>query len=170
MYNSIVGEKKWQNALGSSSLDSVNSMIDDVTAQLAEATRLFNQASAALTACKGLSQSACLQKTGGYAHSTWSPQYDNNKAKIPELKTQLADLLKTQQTLIQSQQSSAITTTQVAEANQKAANAQTEIAKSDVATTGATATKWVLYAGIGVGVIALVITGIVLFKKYKTKL
>jgi malonyl CoA-acyl carrier protein transacylase len=163
MYNSIVGEKKWQNALGSSSLDSVNSMIDDVTAQLAEATRLFNQASAALTACKGLSQSACLQKTGGYAHSTWSPQYDNNKAKIPELKTQLADLLKTQQTLIQSQQSSAITTTQVAEANQKAANA-------DVATTGATATKWVLYAGIGVGVIALVITGIVLFKKYKTKL
>jgi hypothetical protein len=169
MNNSIVGERKWHNAT-SAALDSINATIDDTAAQLAEVTRLYNQASAALTKCKGLSQSACLQNTGGYAHSTWSPQYDNNKAKIPVLQAELNDLLKTQASLIASAKSSALTTTEVADADTKAANAKTEMAKADVSTTGAAATKWVLYAGIGVGVIALVITGIVLFKKYKTKL
>ncbi len=166
MYNSIVGEKKYRNA-GGDELASINAAILDTTSRLNEATRLFNEAAANLTACNGLSQNACLAKTGGYAHSTWSPQYDNNKALIPQLKTQLTEQLKLQKQISDSLAATAVSTTQTAAANQAQAQAQESLAKADVATTGAQASKVGLYIGIGVGVVALVLGGLYFYKKMK---
>lgn len=168
MYKSIVGEK-WKNAANPTDLAGVNASIASVTDALNQATELFNQASTNLTLCNGLSQNACLAKTGGYAHSTWSPQYDNNKSAIVTLKAQLQDLLKLQASIAATQQVTAATQATTAESTVKAAAATDALAKADIATTGATATKWVLYAGIGVGVIALIIGAIFLFKKVKKK-
>ena len=169
-YASIVGEK-WKNATTDpTDLASINASIASVTDALNNATALFNQASTNLTTCNGLSQSACLQKTGGYAHSTWSPQYDNNKALIITLKGQLQDLLKLQTSVAATQASTADTIAQTAAATSSAAAANDAVAQADIATSGATATKWVLYVGIGVGIVALIVTGIVMFKKYNKKL
>jgi hypothetical protein len=172
-YASIVGEK-WKNATNDptdpTDLASINASISTVTDALNQATALFNQASTNLTTCYGLSQAACLQKTGGYAHSTWSPQYDNNKALIVTLKAQLQGLLTLQTSVAATQASTADTIAQTAAATSSAAAANQAVAQAGIATSEATATKWVLYVGIGVGLIALVITGIVMFKKYKKKL
>jgi hypothetical protein len=172
-YASIVGEK-WKNASSvptdATNLASINASIASVTDSLNQATSLFQQASDNLTACSGLSQSACLAKTGGYAHSTWSPQYDNNKSLIVQYKAQLADLLKVQASVAANQAVTATSVAQTAAATSSAAAANDAVAKADMATTGATATKWVVYVGIGVGIVALIITGIVMFKKYKKKL
>jgi LPXTG-motif cell wall-anchored protein len=111
-----------------------------------------------------------LAKTGGYAHSTWSPQYDNNKALIPQLTAQLKDLLTLQASVAATQQVTADSQASSSDATAKAAAANDAVAQASIATTGATATKWVVYVGIGVGIVALIITGIVMFKKYKKKL
>jgi hypothetical protein len=165
----IIGEK-WKNASNPTDLASINASIATTTEALNNAMALFQQASDNLTACNGLSQSACLAKTGGYAHSTWSPQYDNNKALIPQLQAQLKTLLALQTQVAATQQVTAVTTAQTATATAAAAAANDAVAKADIVATGATATKWVVYVGIGVGVIALIITGVIMFKKYKKKL
>jgi LPXTG-motif cell wall-anchored protein len=168
-YMSIVGER-WKNATDPTDLASINASIASVTASLNKAMALFQQASDALTTCYDKSQSACLQLTGGYAHSTWSPQYDNNKALIVRYKAELADLLTLQAQMAKTQASTASTVTQTAAADAAKADANAALAKADIATTGATATKWLLYAGIGVGVVVLAVTAFVMFKKYKKKL
>jgi hypothetical protein len=162
--------ERWKNATDGTDLASINASIATVTESLNRATALFQQASDNLTTCNGLSQSACLAKTGGYAHSTWSPQYDNNKALISQYQKQLSDLLVLQKQVAATQAVTADTTAQTATATAAAAAANDAVAKASIATTGATATKWVVYVGIGVGVIALIITGVVMFKKYKKKL
>jgi hypothetical protein len=149
---SIIGEK-WNNADASSSLASINEAIESTTLALNKATALYTQASDALTACYGLSQSACLQKTGGYAHSTWSPQYENNKALIEKYKKELTDLLALQK--------------QIGGTQLKNAEAENALADADSATTGANTKKWLLYGGIGLGVIALIIFGVMWIKKMK---
>jgi hypothetical protein len=155
---SIVGENAWHNA--SNDLSSINASIASTTEALNNATALYLQAGAALTACKGLSRNACLAKTGGYAISTWSPQYDNNKALIDKYKAELKSLLDIQSQLSSTQSTTATTTQQTAKANEAIAQAETVQAT-------ATGKKWIIYVGIGAGVIALAIGGFYLLKKVK---
>ncbi len=155
---SIIGEK-YHNA-GGEDLASINAAIASTTAELNKATALYNQASTALTTCYKKSRSECLKLTGGYAHSTWSPQYETNKALVDRYKKELEDLLKTQASLAKTQGDTQDTVN-------KKALADEALAKADSATTDATGKKALLYIGIGIGVLALIFGGIVVFKKVK---
>jgi hypothetical protein len=158
--SSIVGEKPWRNAESLSTLASINNSIAAVTESLNTATKLYQQASDNLTACYGKSKKSCLSLTGGYAISTWTPQYDHNKALITQYTAKLSELLKLQTDLSATQATTATTVT-------AAAAAQDALAKADIATSSASAGKWGLYIGVGLGAIALIIGGVIIFKKLK---
>jgi hypothetical protein len=55
----------------------------------------------------------------------------------------------------------------MAQADKIAATAETAVAEASSATVGASAKKYLLYGGIGIGVIALIFGGIYIFKKVK---
>jgi len=147
--------KRFRNADG---LSDINQAISIKTSELNTATRLLNEAMAAITAC-GNSSTGCLSKTGRHI-STWRDQRDRNSALVTQYKKELSELLVLQKELAGTQTTSAAATT-------AAAAAKTAIVEADTAQTTSAAKKWLVYGGIAVGVIAVIIIGIVLVKKYK---
>ncbi len=139
------------------SLASINGSILSVTAQLNEATSLYNQAIAAIASCDN-SSTGCLEKTGRHI-STWRDQRDRYQPLVTQYKNELSELLSLQKQLAGTQADTAGTTVAVAAA-------QTAISKADEAQTKASATKYFLYGGIA---LIVIVVGIIAYKMLKKK-
>jgi hypothetical protein len=167
---SIVGENNYKNATSSTdTLAEVNASIASVTASLKAATTLYNEALAGIATCDNKSL-RCVSKSGRHI-STWREQRDQNSMIITNSKKQLDELLALQAQLVSAASAQATSTaankTAMAQADKIAATAETAVAEASSATIGASAKKYLLYGGIGIGVIALIFGGIYIFKKVK---
>ena len=157
---SIIGEKgnneRWYNSAGD--LASISASIATKTTELNNATALLNEALNGIALCDNRAI-GCVNKSGRHI-STWRDQRDKNAPLVTKYKSELAELLALQKDLTSTQ-------TQSAQSTQVIADAETAVMKAETAATIAKSTKLGLYLGIGAGVIALIIGGIYLFKKFK---
>lgn len=166
---SIIGEKsknatgqpkKWHNA---TDLASINDSVAVKTAELNAATKVLNEATTAITAGGNTASGCNKSPICNRRHiSSWRDIRDKNAPLVAKLKAELSELLTLQSQL-------AATQTQSAAATEKTAAAKKAVTEADTASTVATTTKWGLYGLIGVGVIALMIGGYVMYKKFKKK-
>jgi hypothetical protein len=138
-------------------LASINDSILSVTAQLNEATGLYNQSMTAIASCNN-SSTGCLEKTGRHI-STWRDQRDRYQPLVTQYKAELSELLSLQKQLSGTQADTAGTTVAVAAA-------ETAISKADEAQTKASAAKYLLYGGIA---LAVIIIGFIAYKMIKRK-
>jgi hypothetical protein len=135
---------------------SVNSSLADLTAKLNDAQAKYSEAIAAIAACNN-SSIGCLDETGRHI-SSWRADRDQYSKLITEYKSQISDLLSIQKSLA----SASVNTSQ---AISTASAAQQAVASAQEVTTKANAKKWLLYGGIGAGVLVAGIFAVKMFRK-----
>lgn len=150
-YKNAMPNKRWHNA---EDLASINALIDAKTAQLNEVTALLTEAMEAITA-GGNSHSGCTASPiCNRRHiSSWREIRDRNALLVEKYKKELAELLALQEKISVTQTTNAV--------------ANKALADADTAGSAATASKVGLYALIAGVAIAVIIGGIILYKKFK---